>query len=116
MRETHPTIDNQVGCIPCTANTNGESKKHAVGVIGENDEILMVRKTHPTEKFMPANNDEPQLAYTVQERNGRFEICAASGRIILVYADEGSAAHYAALLSEAHRAGYKLGYRDGRNK
>ena len=39
----------QVGCIPCTANTNGESKKHAVGVIGENDEILMVRETHPTE-------------------------------------------------------------------
>ena len=48
MRETHPTIDNQVGCIPCTANTIGESKKHAVGLIGENDEILMVRKTHPT--------------------------------------------------------------------
>jgi hypothetical protein len=93
----------------------GNQKKHAVGVIGENDEILMVRKTHPTEKFMPANNDEPQLAYTVQERNAHFEICAASGRVVLVYADEGSAAHYAALLNEAHRAGYKLGYRDGRN-
>ena len=75
----------------------------------------MVRKTHPTEKFMPANGDEPQLAYTVHEQNGRFEICAASGRVVLVYADEGSAAHYASLLNEAHRAGYKLGYRDGRN-
>lgn len=74
----------------------------------------MVRKTHPTEKFMPANNDEPQSAYTVQEHNAHFEICTASGRVVLVYADEGSAAHYAALLNEAHRAGYKLGYKDGR--
>jgi flagellar biosynthesis/type III secretory pathway protein FliH len=78
--------------------------------------MLMVRETHPAEKFMPANNDEPQLAYTVQEHNARFEICAASGRVVLVCEDEGSAAHYAALLNEAHKAGYKLGYRDGRNK
>ena len=76
----------------------------------------MVRKTQPTEISMPANNDEPQLVYTVQERNARFEVCTASGRTILVCADEGSAAHYASLLNEAHRAGYKLGYRDGRNK
>jgi hypothetical protein len=75
----------------------------------------MVRKTHPTEKLMPANNDDQQLAYTLQERNTRFEVCAASDRVVLVFADEGSAAHYAALLNEAHRAGYKLGYREGRN-
>ncbi len=65
---------------------------------------------------MPVVTDDPQLAYTVQERNARFEVCAASGRVLLIFADEGSAAHYAALLNEAHRAGYKLGYRDGRNK
>ena len=65
---------------------------------------------------MPANDDEPQLAYTVQEHNARFEICAASGRVVLVCEDEGSASHYASLMKEAHRAGYKLGYRDGRNK
>ena len=76
----------------------------------------MVRKTHPTEKFMPANNDEPQSAYTAHEQDSRFEVCAASGRTILVFEDEGSAAHYASLLNEAHRAGYKSGYRDGRNK
>jgi len=76
----------------------------------------MVRKTLPTEKFMPANNDEPQLAYTVQEKNTRFEVCSASGRVVLVCGDEDSAAHYAALLNEAHQVGYKLGYRDGRNK
>jgi hypothetical protein len=69
---------------------------------------------------MPDVNDDPQLtytvqAYTVQERNTRFEVSAASGRVVLVCADEGSAAHYASLMNEAHRAGYKLGYREGRN-
>jgi hypothetical protein len=69
---------------------------------------------------MPDVNDDPQLAYTVQaytvqERNTRFEVCAASGRVVLVCADEGSAAHYASLMNEAHQAGYKLGYREGRN-
>ena len=65
---------------------------------------------------MSVVTDDQQSAYTVQERNARFEIVAASGRTILVFDDEGSAAHYAVLLNEAHRAGYKLGYRDGRNK
>ena len=60
--------------------------------------------------------DNPQTAYIVHEQNARFEICAASGRTILVCKDEGSASPYASLLNEAHRAGYKLGYRDGRNK
>ena len=63
---------------------------------------------------MSVVTNETQLAYTVQERNARFEICAASGRVVLVCGDEGSAAHYAALMNEAHRAGYKLGYKDGR--
>ncbi len=76
----------------------------------------MVHKMHPTEKSMPADKEDPQLAYTVHQHNTRFEVCAASGRTILVCGDEGSAAHYASLLNEAHRAGYKLGYRDGRNK
>ena len=65
---------------------------------------------------MPADKEDQQLAYTVHEQDSRFEICAASGRTILVCDDEGSASHYAALLNEAHQAGYKLGYRDGRNK
>jgi hypothetical protein len=65
---------------------------------------------------MPDVKDDPQLPYTVEQRNARFEVCAASGRTILVCEDEGSAAHYAALMNEAHRAAYKLGYRDGRNK
>ena len=67
-------------------------------------------------QIMPDVKDDPQLAYAVQQRNDRFEVCAASGRTILVCEDEGSASHYASLLNEAHRAGYKSGYRDGRNK
>jgi hypothetical protein len=60
--------------------------------------------------------DDQQLAYTVREHDGRFEVCNASGRVIMVCADESSASHYAVLLNEAYRAGYKLGYRDGHNK
>ena len=66
-------------------------------------------------QIMSDVKDDPQLAYTVQQRNARFEICAASGRTILVCEDEGSAAHYASLMNEAYQAGYKLGYREGRN-
>jgi len=64
---------------------------------------------------MHDTNDESQLAYTVQENNERYEVCTASGRVILVFTDAGSASQYAALLNEAHRAGYKQGYRDGCN-
>ena len=66
--------------------------------------------------IMPDLKDDQQLAYTVQKQNDRFEICVASGRVIMVCADENSASQYATLMNEAHRAGYKLGYRDGRNK
>ena len=59
-------------------------------------------------------NDEPQAAYSVHERDDRYEVCAASGRVIMVCNDQSSASHYAVLLNEAYRAGYKTGYRDGR--
>jgi hypothetical protein len=65
---------------------------------------------------MPDTKNKPQIGYIVQERNGRFEVCVASGRTVMVCEEEGSASHYSSLLNEAHKAGYKLGYRDGRNK
>ena len=65
---------------------------------------------------MPDVKDEPQSAYSVHERDGRYEVSAVSGRVIMVCNDESSASHYAVLLNEAYRAGYKSGYRDGRNK
>jgi len=58
--------------------------------------------------------DNVQPAYTVKAQNVRFEVCAASGRVVMKCGDEDSASHYASLLNEAYRAGYKLGYRDGR--
>ena len=60
--------------------------------------------------------EDPYLAYSVKEQNSRFEVCAASGRTILVCEDEGSASHYASLLNEAYHSGYKVGYRDGRRR
>jgi hypothetical protein len=65
---------------------------------------------------MPAVTDDPQSVYTVHEREGRYEVCAVSGRVIMVCNDEGSASHYVVLLNEAYRAGYKSGYRAGHNK
>lgn len=62
---------------------------------------------------MPDIKDSPQVTYSVQKQGGRFEICTASGRVVIVCGDESSASHYVTLLNEAHRAGYKLGYRDG---
>lgn len=65
---------------------------------------------------MLAVNDDTQSAFTVHEENERFEVCATSGRVVITCDDENSASHYATLLNEAHRAGYKLSYRDGRKK
>lgn len=58
--------------------------------------------------------DDQQLAYSVHEQNSHFEVCSPSGRIIMVCGDKDSASHYESLLNEAHNAGYKLGYKDGR--
>ncbi len=63
---------------------------------------------------MPDETDDSHIAYAVKARDGRFEVCAATGRVIMVCHDDRSAAHYASLLNEAFRAGYKKGYRDGR--
>ena len=65
---------------------------------------------------MPDVKDDTQSAYSVYEHNGRYEVCAASGRVIMICNDESSASHYVALLNEAYRAGYKLGYRAGQKK
>ena len=60
--------------------------------------------------------NDPRSAYTVHERDGRYEVRNASGRVIMVCNDEGSASHYVVLLNEAYRTGYKAGYRDGHNR
>ncbi len=47
---------------------------------------------------------DPEKPYTIEAADGRFEVRAASGRVIMACADEASAAHYATLLNEAFRA------------
>jgi len=63
---------------------------------------------------MTDDNDDPRDAYTVRERDGRFEVRAPSGRAVIVCGDEGSACQYASLMNEAFKAGFKAGYREGR--
>lgn len=60
--------------------------------------------------------DQQELVYTVSEQDGRYLVCAVSGRVVMVCNDESSAVHYASLLGDAYRAGYKMGYRDARKK
>jgi hypothetical protein len=57
----------------------------------------------------------PLHLHRINERDGKFEVLNESGNVVLVCQDEASATNYAVLLSEAHRRGYKAGYRDGRN-
>jgi hypothetical protein len=53
--------------------------------------------------------------YCVNERDGKFEVLNDSGDVVLICEDEASATNYGVLLSEAHRRGYKIGYRDAKN-
>jgi hypothetical protein len=53
--------------------------------------------------------------YSVLQQEGRFNVCARSGQVIMTCGDAASAAHYASLLKQAHDAGYKQGFRDGRS-
>lgn len=53
--------------------------------------------------------------YVAVPCNKRFEVRSASGRTIMVCSDAASAAHYALLLCEAYRSGYKAGLRDGKS-
>ncbi|MDH3895585.1 MAG: hypothetical protein OES78_13585 [Chromatiales bacterium] len=55
---------------------------------------------------------DPEKPYSIEVANGRVEVRTASGRVIMACADQASAAHYATLLNEAFRAGYKSGFRD----
>jgi hypothetical protein len=55
---------------------------------------------------------DPEKPYSIEAADGRVEVRAASGRVIMACADQASAAHYASLLNEAFRSGYKSGFRD----
>ena len=53
------------------------------------------------------NDDEFESAYTVVEVEASFEVHAPGGRRIMRCADAPSASHYALMLNEAYRIGYR---------
>lgn len=63
---------------------------------------------------MQPPDSDIQKTYTLMEREGGFAVCSPTGREIMFCADNFSASHYIALLNDAYKLGYKLGYRDGR--
>ena len=58
-------------------------------------------------------SESEEQPYGVDQQDGRFRVLDETGRVIMVCGDESSATHYAVLLSEAYRRGYKTGYRAG---
>jgi len=60
------------------------------------------------------NDDEVKSAYKVVEAEGGFEVHAPEGRRIMRCADASSAAHYALMLNEAYRVGYRQALADQR--
>lgn len=58
-------------------------------------------------------NDEPP--YRVEAEPPRFRVVDGAGRPGVVCRDEASAAQYAVMLNEAWKAGYRTGFRDGRD-
>lgn len=58
------------------------------------------------------DNDEP--VYRVEPQAEGYSVVSPSGRTIMGCRDEHSANHYAVLLTDAYRRGYRAGFRDGR--
>ena len=50
--------------------------------------------------------------YSVNTHDGKYDVCSPTGRTVMSCGDPGSASHYASLLNEAYRSGYKAGYHD----
>jgi len=61
------------------------------------------------------DNKKQKKAYTLSEHDQRFEVRNAFSRVIMVCGDKGSAEHYVLMLNDAYEAGYKSGFRDGRD-
>jgi hypothetical protein len=56
--------------------------------------------------------DEP--AYRVEPQAEGYSVVSPPGRSIMDCRDEHSANHYAVLLTDAYRLGYRTGFREGR--
>ena len=58
------------------------------------------------------NDDEIKSAYTVVEVQDGFEVHAPEGRRVMLCGDASSASHYALMLNEAYRVGYRQALRN----
>ncbi|WP_182869871.1 hypothetical protein [Stieleria mannarensis] len=59
-------------------------------------------------------SEESQLFHVVEE-SGKFEVLDPSGRSLMTCRDTASAEHYATLLNQAYKRGYKDGYREAKS-
>jgi hypothetical protein len=58
------------------------------------------------------NDNEVKSTYTVVQVEGNFEVRSPEGRRVMQCCDSSSASHYALMLNEAYRAGYREALRD----
>lgn len=58
-------------------------------------------------------NDD-QETYRVVAKEQQYDVVSASDRVVMSCRDPRSANHYATLLNQAFRAGYKAGFRDAK--
>ncbi len=65
--------------------------------------------------MMPGTADDTPKPFSVLLQKDKYSVRSSTGRVIMACNDEGSAAHYAALLNASYADGYRQGYRDCRN-
>jgi hypothetical protein len=59
------------------------------------------------------NVAEGEGNYRAAKTDGGYNVLMPDGRVMLRCSDEASARHYAVMLDEAYKLGYKAGFRDG---
>lgn len=57
------------------------------------------------------SDSDDELAYSVRENSGRFEVRNLAGRTIMVCNDKNSAEHYSLLLNDAFESGCRYANR-----
>jgi hypothetical protein len=60
------------------------------------------------------SDSSEERVYRVVGVAGKFEVLSATGTCVMVFLDSASAEHYAVMLSQAYREGYKQAVRDNR--
>lgn len=60
--------------------------------------------------------EKDETIYQVVQEEGKFLVLNDAGQVVMTCQDEGSAAHYAVLLDQSYRKGFKAGYRAGRTR